>query len=61
MSLAEAHLAKLRQSLMQQQHKISVLQDLISKREQEIDAEDEKKLQKNIDELSARTHFSHQE
>jgi len=60
-SLAETHLAKLRQSLMQQQHKISVLQDLISKREQEIDAADEKKLQKNIDELSTRTHFSHHE
>jgi flagellar export protein FliJ len=57
--LAEAHLAKLRQSLMQLQHKISVLQNLIKEREQQMSAADEKKLQKTIDELSARSYFSH--
>jgi flagellar export protein FliJ len=56
--LAESHLAKLRQSLMQLQHKISVLQNLIKEREQQLSAADEKKLQKTIDELSARSYFS---
>jgi len=52
--LTESHLVELRHSLMQQQHKMGVLEDLIKKRQQHIDAGDEKKLQKLVDELSAR-------
>ena len=56
--LAESHLTKLRKSLMQQQHKISVLENLIKERQQQLNAADEKKLQKTIDELSSRSSFS---
>jgi flagellar export protein FliJ len=59
--LAESHLTKLRQSLMQQQHKISVLKKLINEREHQLSSADEKKLQKTIDELSARSYFSSNE
>ncbi|MGS2717548.1 flagellar export protein FliJ [Eionea flava] len=54
---AEARLAELRQELVEQQHKISVLQDMIEKKHQNSAAVDEKKLQKLIDELSARQHI----
>jgi flagellar FliJ protein len=53
-NLAEAHLVQLRHSLMQQQHKMGVLKELIKKRQQHIDVIDEKKIQKLVDELSAR-------
>ena len=43
---------------MQQQHKISVLQKMIKQREQQLNAADEKKLQKTIDELSSRAYSS---
>lgn len=53
---AEIRLAELRQELVMQQQKISVLQDMIEKKHQDAAAVDEKKLQKLIDELSARQH-----
>lgn len=56
--LAETHLLSLRQSLMQQQHRITVLDELIKKKQQHIDIADEKKLQKLIDELSSRQYTS---
>lgn len=52
--LAESQLVNLRQSLSIQQHKISVLTELIKKKEEKIAFDEEKKLQKLVDELSAR-------
>jgi flagellar protein FliJ len=55
-ALAEAEMKKLRHLLMTQQHKISVLTELIQKKEGEISYLEEKQLQKIMDELSARQH-----
>jgi len=56
--LAESHLTLLRHSLMQQQHKIAVLEDLIKKKQQHVSVVDEKKLQALVDELSARQYIT---
>ncbi len=52
--LAQSRLNELRQTLLIQQHKVDTLKDLIRKKENQIAINEEKKLQKTIDELSAR-------
>lgn len=52
--LAEEQLATLRQSSMEKQYKMTVLQQLIDKKQSLIEQQDEKSLQKTIDELVSR-------
>lgn len=58
--LAERRLAELRQELIQEQHKITVLKEMIEKKHVEVAAADEKQQQKLIDELSTRQYLNRQ-